>query len=155
MNVFIKNSKGPARRGPGRPRGATKQGAASRDQLYRTAIRLIAAKGYEATTMRDIANETDVSVGLLYRYFPSKRGVVLALYENLSAEYAARAANMTAGPWRDRFMFALQTSLGVLARERATLAALTSILIGDSEDGFSRLRRRFHGGASSRCSSTR
>jgi AcrR family transcriptional regulator len=113
----------------------TEQGASARRQLYQTAIELIAARGYEATTLRDIAREAGVSAGLLYRYFPSKRAVVLALYDELSAAYAARAASLPPGPWAARFLFALRSSLAVLAPQRATLAALTPVLIGTAEEG--------------------
>ena len=134
-------------RGRGRPPGQTGQGAATRDRLYATAIRLISKAGYEATTLRDIAREADVSAGLLYRYFPSKQAVILALYDELSAQYARRAADMRPGRWRDRFTFALTTSLEVLAPHRLALRALTPVLVGDPDDGvfaastaFSRLR---------------
>jgi AcrR family transcriptional regulator len=96
---------------------------------------MIASRGYEATTLRDIAKRAGVSPGLLYRYFPSKRAVVLALYDELSTEYAGRASKMAAGPWQDRFLFALEASLEVLGRQRATLAALTPVLFGDPEGG--------------------
>jgi AcrR family transcriptional regulator len=85
--------------------------------------------------MRDVAKSAGVSAGLLYRYFPSKRAVVLALYETLSDEYAARAATMRPGKWRERFLFALQTSLDVLQPHRSTLRALTATLIGDEHEG--------------------
>lgn len=139
MNVFTKRVKRATAASPprrrGRPRGATEQSAATREQLYQAAIKLIAAKGYEATTLRDIAKKAGVSVGLLYRYFPSKRAVVLALYDELSAEYAARAEKMPPGPWHARFLFALKTSLAVLAPHRSTLAGLTAVLIGDPYEG--------------------
>jgi AcrR family transcriptional regulator len=122
-------------RGRGRPPGESLQGAAARARLYNTAIELIAEHGYEATTLRDVANQAGVSVGLLYRYFPSKRAVVLSLYDQLSAEYAARAAEMNAGKWRDRFLFALTTSLQVLRPHRGTLAALVPVLVGDANEG--------------------
>lgn len=135
----------PRRRG--RPPGRTAQGAETCQRLYQTAIRLIAARGWEATTLRDVAREAGVSVGLLYRYFPSKRAVVLALYDELSAAYAARAAAMRPGRWRDRSLYALRTSLEVLDPHRGTLAALVPILVGDPDEGlfapstaFSRLR---------------
>src|SRR5918996_1458560 len=111
MNMFTKNIK-PRKRG--RPTGPTAQGSAARDRLYATATQLIAARGYEATTLRDIAKEAGVSVGLLYRYFPSKQAVVIALYDELSSEYARRAADIPRGRWRDRFIFGLNTSLHVL-----------------------------------------
>src|SRR5436190_17808378 len=103
----------PARR-RGRPRGQTAQGLETRRRLYETAIGLIAARGWHETTLRDVATEAGVSVGLLYRYFPSKQAIVLTLYDELSAEYAARAAEMVPGRWRDRFLYALSTSLEVL-----------------------------------------
>jgi AcrR family transcriptional regulator len=144
MNMFTLNVK-PRKRG--RPPGQTAQGAAARDRLYATAMRLIATRGYEATTLRDIAQDARVSVGLLYRYFPSKQAVVIALYDELSSEYARQAAGMPPGQWRDRFIFALNTSLHVLEPHRVALRALTPVLVGNPEEGifsagtaFSRLR---------------
>jgi AcrR family transcriptional regulator len=142
--MFTENVK-PRKRG--RPAGQTAQGAAARERLYATAMRLIAARGYEATTLRDIAKEARVSVGLLYRYFPSKQAIVLALYDTLSAHFAHHAEGMPRGRWRDRFIFALRTSLQVLEPHRTALRALTPMLVGDPEEGifaastaFSRLR---------------
>ena len=150
MNTFMDNVKEgqqPARRARGRPRGRTAQGEQTRQRLYETAIRLIAARGWQETTLRDVAREANVSVGLLYRYFPSKRAVVLALYDDLSLAYAARAEPLPPGPWRDRALHALRTSLDVLAPHRGTLAALVPVLVGDPDEGlfapttaFSRLR---------------
>jgi len=144
MNMFTQNVK-PRKRG--RPAGPTVQGALAKDRLYATAMRLIAQRGYEATTLRDIATEAGVSVGLLYRYFPSKQAVVIALYDELSAEYARQAAGMPSGRWRDRFIFALTTSLDVLKPHQMALRALTPVLVGDPDEGifsastaFSRLR---------------
>jgi AcrR family transcriptional regulator len=144
MNMFTQNVKARKR---GRPPGQTRQGAAARDRLYATAIQLIAARGYEATTLRDIAKEAGVSVGLLYRYFPGKQAIVIALYDELSSEYARQAGDMPPGRWRDRFIFALNTSLRVLEPHQVALRALTPVLVGDPEEGifsastaFSRLR---------------
>lgn len=142
--MFTENVK-PRRRG--RPAGQTAQGAAARERLYATAMRLIAARGYDATTLRDIAKEARVSVGLLYRYFPSKQAIVIALYDDLSTDYARQAEAMPPGKWRDRFIFALRTSISVLEPHRTALLALTPVLVGDPEEGifaastaFSRLR---------------
>lgn len=144
VNVFTTNVKP---RGRGRPPGPTPRGAATRQRLYAVAIKLIANQGYESTTLRDVAKEAGVSVGLLYRYFPSKRAVIIALYEELSAEYARQALEGPRGRWRDRFIFALQTSLQVLEPHRIPLQALIPVLVGDPEEGvfarsaaFSRVR---------------
>ena len=142
--MFTENVKARKR---GRPPGQTPQGAATRDHLYATALRMIAARGYDGTTLRDIATAAGVSVGLLYRYFPSKQAVIIALYGELSSEYARQAAEMPGGKWRDRFLFALTTSLQVLAPHRTALRALTPVLVSDLDEGifaeqtaFSRLR---------------
>src|SRR4051812_47341094 len=83
-----KRSKSPR---PGRPKGRTKEGEATRARLYAVALRLIGRRGYERTTLRQIAASARVSVGLLYRYFPSKQAVLLALYGELSERFAERA----------------------------------------------------------------
>lgn len=73
--------------------------------------------------------------------------MVIALYDELSADYAREAEAMVPGKWRDRFFFALNTSLRILESHRTPLKALTPVLVGDPEQGifsaataFSRLR---------------
>jgi len=131
------------RRGRGRPPGPTARGAEARRRLYEIAIGMIASRGYEAATLRDVASEAGVSVGLIYRYFPSKQAVVLAFYDELSAEYASRSARMPAGRWRERFLHALRTSLGVLGPHRSALAALVPNLVGNAEEGLFARRTAF------------
>lgn len=106
-----------------------------RESLYGAAVELITERGYEQTTLRDIASRAGVSPALLYRYFPSKSAVVLDLYERLSSAYAARAVALPPGNWSDRFLFALTTSLDVLAPHRAALASLLPVLVGDRDEG--------------------
>src|SRR5688572_23786500 len=132
VNMFTKNNK-PAKRG--RPPGRTAEGEATRRKLYETAIRLIGERGYNATTLRDVAARAGVTAGLLYRYFPSKRSVVLALYDELSDAFAQEAAGMPAGKWRDRFVYALETSLRSLGPHRVTLRALVPVMVGDVDEG--------------------
>jgi len=142
--MFTKNVK---TRGRGRPPGQTAQGAAAKQRLSAIAVKLMAERGYASTTLRDVAKEAGVSVGLLYRYFPSKRAIIIALYDELSADYARQALDLPRGKWRDRFTFALKTSLAVLAPHRMALRALIPVLVGDPEEGvfaetaaFSRVR---------------
>jgi AcrR family transcriptional regulator len=138
--MFTKNSKqaenAPNRPGKrGRPAGGTALGETTRQKLYVTATRLIAERGYEQTTLRDVADAAGVSVGLLYRYFPNKRAVMLALYDELSLDQLARTNTMPGGAWRDRFLFTLETSLSVLQPHRRTLSALIPVMISNEPDG--------------------
>ena len=142
--MFIENGKRPKR---GRPQGRTAEGDAARRRLYETAIALIGERGYEAATLREVAARAGVSPGLLYRYFPSKRSVVLALYDELSDQFDLQVEAMPRGRWRDRFIYALDLSLRVLGPYRVTLRALAPVMVGDAEEGvfaqstaFSRLR---------------
>jgi AcrR family transcriptional regulator len=142
MNMFTDNTtssggrqEGERRRGRGRPRGPSAKGRETQAALYRTAVALFAERGYEETTLRQIAERAGVSAALLYRYFPSKRAVVLALYDELSAEFRERARRMPDGRWRDRFAFALKTSLATLAPHRGTLVALVPAMVGGRDEG--------------------
>ncbi len=144
INMFTENSK-PRKRG--RPAGRTAGGEETRLRLYEAAIALIGERGYDAATLRDVAERAGVSPALLYRYFPNKRAVVLSLYDQLSETFAQQAAEMPRGKWRERFIFALELSLRVLGPHRVTLRALAPVMVGDAEEGvfaqktaFSRLR---------------
>ncbi len=45
------------------------QHKATRKNILQTSLRLFAIKGYEGTSIRNIAEEANISVGLLYNYF--------------------------------------------------------------------------------------
>ena len=127
----------------GRPAGRTPEGEAARTRLYETAIALIDERGFEAATLREVARRAGVSPSLLYRYFPNKRSVVLALYGELSDRFAQQATAMPPGKWRDRFVHALELSLRVLGPHRVTLRALAPIIVGDAEEGVFAQRTAF------------
>ncbi len=120
--------------GRGRPPGRTEQGKATSEALYHAAIECFAHQGYEATTMRDIADAAGVSPGLLYRYYSSKQDVVLALYGERSAAFAT-TAELPEGAWPPRVLAALRHSLSVLGPHRGTLAAVLPALLVDAEGG--------------------
>jgi AcrR family transcriptional regulator len=55
----------------------------TRGRIYQTALELFREKGFESTTMRDIAAGAGVALGAAYYYFPSKEAFVLAFYEEM------------------------------------------------------------------------
>jgi AcrR family transcriptional regulator len=107
----------------GAPPGASK-GERTRFLLFRTALALFEEKGFDATTLRDIASSAGVSLGLLYRYFPGKDALVLELYEELTEDFMKATAALPAAVWPVRASFALRASLAVLAPHRESLRAL-------------------------------
>jgi AcrR family transcriptional regulator len=60
--------------------------ATTRARLLGAARRLFASQGFEATTMRDIANEADMALGSFYNYFRTKDEVLEALLEEALRE---------------------------------------------------------------------
>src|SRR5215208_2977879 len=55
---------------PGRPR------TTSRDEVQRVALALFAERGFEETTLDDVAAAVGVSRRTLFRYYPSKNDIV-------------------------------------------------------------------------------
>jgi AcrR family transcriptional regulator len=89
---------------PKRARGKERVAA-----LLDAAAALIARKGYEATTMTEIAQRAGAAIGSLYQFFPSKEALAEALFNR----YAERAAA--------RFQRVEQRAHGRSARELADL----------------------------------
>ena len=54
-------------------------GARTEEAIRSAAIELIAARGFEATTLREIAEKVGVQPGTIYRYFPSKAQLLVDL----------------------------------------------------------------------------
>ncbi|MCH6231611.1 TetR/AcrR family transcriptional regulator [Microbacterium sp. CFH 31415] len=54
----------------------TEQPSDRREQLLSIATRLIASRGYSATTVRDIADEAGILSGSLYHHFSSKEAIL-------------------------------------------------------------------------------
>ena len=62
----------------------SKEPEARKQEILETAMKLFAEKGYEKTSISDIAKEIGVAQGLCYRYFPSKD----ILFQTAVNEYA-------------------------------------------------------------------
>lgn len=89
-----------------------------REALLDQAGALMAAQGYDGTSMRDIATAVGMLPGSLYYHFPSKEALFLALHGRVVAEMEGRVADALAGrsdPW-DRLAAAATAHLeGLLA----------------------------------------
>lgn len=68
-----------------------------KQEILEEAVRIFAKKGYEKTSMSDIARELHISQGLCYRYFPSKE----VIYEEALELYAERAAKKHIKSWNE------------------------------------------------------
>ena len=63
----------------------------TRAGIVDAALRLFGAAGYDATTMRAIADEAGVSLGSAYYYFSGKEELIQAFYDQIQVEHAAAA----------------------------------------------------------------
>ncbi|MGI8551933.1 MAG: TetR/AcrR family transcriptional regulator [Dehalococcoidia bacterium] len=61
-----------------------------REQVLAAAKTLFTTKGYETTTMADVAKQASVSVGTLYHYFESKRDLLVHLAMEKGREIVQR-----------------------------------------------------------------
>lgn len=61
----------------------------TRERILDAALELFRERGYDETTMREIAAHADVATGLAYYYFKSKADIVLAFYHRTRDELPA------------------------------------------------------------------
>ena len=74
----------------------TRRGENSRAVILKAALDLFQERGYEATTMRAIADRAGVSLGSSYHYFPSKEHLVLEFYRHTHVLHASAIAPLLA-----------------------------------------------------------
>jgi AcrR family transcriptional regulator len=101
----------------------TSKGERTRQRIVEHALELFEQRGYDETTLRDIADAAGISIGLAYRYFRRKEDLVLALYEQLSEE-VARKLKLPQATVGERWAALERTRFKVLAPHRKTLLAL-------------------------------
>jgi AcrR family transcriptional regulator len=86
----------------------------TRTGIVDAAMTLFRAGGYDATTMRAIADEAGVSLGSAYYYFSGKEELIQAFYDQIQVEHAAAAAGLLEQPgFADRLRAVLETFVDV------------------------------------------
>jgi AcrR family transcriptional regulator len=75
-----------------------RDGAATRARIEREALRLFAEKGFDATSIRDIAQSVGVADAALYRHFRSKEAIGHELFRRHYRILAGKIADIAARP---------------------------------------------------------
>jgi TetR/AcrR family transcriptional regulator, transcriptional repressor of aconitase len=68
------------------PRVSEQHLAARRQQILDAAVRVFSERGFARTSMSDVVRESGLSMGAVYRYFPSKADLVIAAGEEHGGE---------------------------------------------------------------------
>ncbi len=109
--------------------------ASGRDRLLDAAATLFAAKGYAATSVRDILRLAGVTAPVLYYHFGNKEGIWIALVRQATATFdaALETALAEAGSARERIRQYCRAAAGI-RREFAGLdRVVREILSGPPE----------------------
>jgi AcrR family transcriptional regulator len=98
----------------------------TRRRIYDAALELFREKGFEQTTMRDIAAKAGVALGGAYYYFSSKEAIVLAFYHEMQESSHEAILEAMAGhkKLKDRIRVVMQKRFALLAPNRKFCDAL-------------------------------
>ena len=121
------------------------QGARSRSQhqrrkrIVQAAAALASRGGVEAMQMRTVAERAGVALGTLYRYFPSKMDLVVAVVSeelDLLEGSIERRPPRAEGPPRRAVEVLMRASRGLMREPELAEALIRSLLLSDVKTGF-------------------
>jgi AcrR family transcriptional regulator len=100
-------------RRPGSRGGRAATAPARREQIFRSAVRLVGERGFTHTTMRDLAEETGVSTGMVNHYFANKSQLLAETLRYVSENMQQRieGAINAAPPGRERLVALVRSAL--------------------------------------------
>jgi len=98
----------------------------TRRKIYEAAMEMFREKGFEETTMRDIAAKAGVALGGTYYYFSSKDAIVLAFYHEMQQASTSAVSDALAEKkkLKDRIHAVLDERIKLLEPNRKFCAAL-------------------------------
>ena len=112
-------------------RALTPKSAQTRATVLDAALTLLREQGYDATTMRAIAQRAGVSTGNAYYYFPSKDHLVQELYLEVQRAHRAAADEVLArgGTLAERMRGVLDAAIDVFTPYHSFGAEFVSVAI--------------------------
>ncbi|MEM9187736.1 MAG: TetR/AcrR family transcriptional regulator [Myxococcota bacterium] len=110
------------------------KGERTRQRILDAALSLFAERGYGQTTVRAIADRAGCATGLLYRYFPRREALVLALYERLSLDLVSDVATLPPGTVAARFSWLMRKKLEKLQPHRDAFVGLAAAALDPASE---------------------
>ncbi|MET0657291.1 MAG: TetR/AcrR family transcriptional regulator [Steroidobacteraceae bacterium] len=115
------------RRKPGRPAKTSVDEIAVNERMLSVAAELFAAKGYADVSIRDIAEQSGVTLSSLYHYFGDKRGLYLQVHlQELNKSSSRLEAAVAQGETPEEHLFAFTTELCRVLSEPGPLFKLVA-----------------------------
>ena len=108
----------------------TKDPTERRQEILDTALKLFWEKGYEKTSMTEIAQAMQVAQGLCYRYFPSKE----ALFQTAVDQYAQRQVDQIASVLRKPGDLAAVSALRALLDKKIPVPGQVAVIGVDNSE---------------------
>ncbi|WP_050181648.1 TetR/AcrR family transcriptional regulator [Domibacillus robiginosus] len=104
--------------------------------VMKTAHALFVKKGYAATSIQDILDQSGISKGTFYNYFPSKNELLIGIFEKINLETDQRRADVIAGrPVHDKKVFAQQVKVKMEVNKENNLFALfQGVFVSEDEE---------------------
>jgi AcrR family transcriptional regulator len=95
-------------------------------RILDSALELFREQGFDATTMRDIAQKAGVATGAAYYYYPAKEAIVMDFYRRSSAEMQPQLETALAGVkgLENRLRQLIAVKLEYFAPNRSVLRSL-------------------------------
>jgi AcrR family transcriptional regulator len=121
--------------------GKSRRQAQGRAAILAAAARAFAARGLHGTTIDDIARETGFAPSSLYRYFPSKHDLHLALLDATAEEMLAPFSDplLPTLKFKERLEWLLRRQLSTIEQHRESFVVFASqraaVERGDAESG--------------------
>ncbi len=105
---------------------STTKGEQTRRHIFSRALEVFREKGFDTTTMQDVAAHAEVAKSAAYYYFPSKEAIVLSYYEAVQTEQETICdeAFATTRPLRARLALAMHTKFDLTHNDRALLGVV-------------------------------
>ena len=104
----------------------TEKGEQTRHHIFETALVLFREKGFDATTMQQIADRAEVAKSAAYYYFPSKEAIIQTYYEEIQAAQERQVAEVFARirDLRKRLGIAMHSKLDLARDDRNLLGVV-------------------------------
>lgn len=113
--------------------------------VMKTAHALFIKKGYAATSIQDILEQSGISKGTFYNYFPSKNELLISIFEKINLDTNQRRADVIAGrPVNDKEAFVQQVKVKMEVNKENNLFALFQGVFASEDDELKKFIKQHH-----------